>query len=236
VAHLSEDVEPVDQLARSKMSKAGDNGDDRDATGESSSSATANLRLLMEATSSSNIRDRTPGPPQPKSSSSSMFSSSSSSSANNSSDTNPFEADLQMTLSVFKKKQDDEFRVKVADETAKREERIRRHLMQLQTQKEFEERAKNARSQQAVIGTAPIAQSDILVVTDIQNAAVLRRAFDQQLGFDQNSRVVKCATFFHIIQMFNYGDQDIVFKGVNIFDDALTNNDEQRWARRWPEI
>ena len=199
--------------------------------GESSGVATANLMELMNAASSlSSIGVRTPG--SSSSSSSSMDSFSGSSSGNNSSDMNPFVAGLEVTLSVFKKKQDDELKQKIAEETTKHEERMRRHVMQLQAQKDLEQRVKLAQSQQALVGGATITQSDIFVVTDIKSQSQLKKAHDQQVVFARNSRIVRIETFFHrdCIQMFADGDAPPYFKDVDMFDDANGLDNEQRWA------
>ena len=227
---LSEDVVEIDQQ------EGHEDVQDENEGGMSSGSATANLMDLLDAASSSSgIGVRTPGPSSDgssSSSSSSMSSSSSSSSGNHSSDTNPFVAGLSVTLSVFKKKQDDELNKKIAEETAKHEDRIRRHLMQLQAQKDLEQRVKLAQSQQALVGGAAITQNDIFVVTDIKSQSQLKTAHDQQLVFARNSRFIRFETFFNrdIIQKFADGDAPPYFKDVDMFDDMNGLDDEQRWA------
>ena len=192
--------------------------------------AAANLMDQLDAASSSSSTGvQTPG--QSSSSSSSMNLSSSSSLGNNSSvGHHPFESGIEVTMSVFKKKQEDELRQKLAEETMKHEERERRRLMAIEAQKSLVDRVKQAK--EAGIGASPLAQTDIFIVKNIRNSAEIKRACDQNQTFQDNDRIVRFKTHFHkdIQKKFNDGDQDVYFKGVDIFDDGCGLTDEQRWA------
>jgi len=155
---LSEEVEIVDP--------EDEHDDDRDDQNVEASGlqqlgfAAANLMDQLDAASSSSSTGvRTPG--SSSSSSSSMNAFSGSSLGINSADTphHPFDAGLEVTFSVFKKKQAEELRQKLAEIAALQKEKERRRLMQIQTQNELEQRVKVAQSQQALVGGAAITQS-----------------------------------------------------------------------------